>query len=53
MEEFEKYCNPRKNITYERHVFNTRNQGPSEHIDMYVTDLKLKAKSCEFGQLAD
>lgn len=53
MEKFEGYCNPKKNVTYERHVFNTRNQGQSESIDAYVTDLRKKAKSCEFAQLHD
>ncbi|KAK3093011.1 hypothetical protein FSP39_010012 [Pinctada imbricata] len=50
---FEKYCNPRKNVAYERHVFNTRTQGPSENIDAFVTDLRILAKSCEFGDLHD
>ena len=53
MAKFEAYCNPRKNITWERHVFNTRNQQIGETIDQYVTDLKTKAKSCEFGTLTD
>lgn len=26
-------------------------QGPSENIDAYITDLKNKAKVCEFGEL--
>ena len=26
MEKFEAYCNPKRNITYERHLFNTRMQ---------------------------
>ena len=30
---FRDYCNPRKNITYERHKFNTRNQTDSDSID--------------------
>ena len=53
MAKFEAYCNPRKNITWERHVFNTRNQQMGEMIDQYVTNLKTKAKSCEFGTLTD
>ena len=53
MQKFRPYCNPRKNITYERHVFNTRNQRAGETIDQYVTDLRTKAKSCEFGTLCD
>ena len=50
---FRDYCEPRKNITYLRHVFFTRVQGPNEKIDAYVTDLKNKAKDCEFAQLTD
>ena len=34
-------------------MFHTRNQQPGEPIDQYVTDLKLKAKSCAFGTLTD
>ena len=30
---FEAYCNPRKNVTWERHLFNTRNQQPGETIE--------------------
>ena len=53
VQKFEEYCIPRKNVTYERHLFNTRNQGPTESIDSYVTALKNLAKSCEFGELTD
>ena len=38
MEKFDQYCNPRKNVTWERHKFNTQNQQPGETIDQYVTD---------------
>ncbi|VDI68163.1 Hypothetical predicted protein [Mytilus galloprovincialis] len=34
-------------------TFFTRNQGPHENIDSYVTDLKNKAKPCEFEHLSD
>ena len=47
------YCNPRKNLTYERHIFNTRNQQAGENIDAYVTDLKNKTSLCEFSTLKD
>ena len=53
IEKFKAYCNPRKNITYERHVFNTRNQKAGDSIDQYVTDLRTKAKTCEFGTLCE
>lgn len=52
-QKFKEYCEPRKNLTYIRHVFFSRAQGPSETIDAYVTDLKNKAKDCEFGNLCD
>ena len=35
VKKFEAYCIPRKNVTYERHMFNTRNQGPTESIDSW------------------
>ena len=53
METFDQYCNPRKNVTRERHKFNTRNQQPGETIDQYVTDLKTKAQTCKFAELMD
>ena len=53
MEKFESYCAPRKNVLWERHVFNCRTQQPGETIDQYVTDLRCKAKTCEFGTLND
>ena len=53
MEQFESYCMPRKNVVWERHVFNCRTQQPGETVDQYVTDLRCKAKTCEFGTLTD
>jgi len=50
---FDEYCNPHKNITRKRHKFNTRNQQVSETINQYVTDLKIKAQTCEFANLKD
>ena len=50
---FKAYCEPRKNLTYIQHVFFTRNQGQHESIDSYVTDLKTKAKPCEFEHVSD
>ncbi|XP_039870493.1 uncharacterized protein LOC120723214 [Simochromis diagramma] len=52
MEKFEEYCNPKKNITYERYKFFTCVQGDMP-ISQYITELKLRAKSCEFGQLQE
>ena len=53
LEKFEAYCVPRRNITWERHMFNTRDQHDGETIDQYVTDLKTKAQTCEFKDLKD
>ncbi|XP_057191716.1 uncharacterized protein K02A2.6-like isoform X1 [Triplophysa rosa] len=52
-EKFRSHCEPRKNLTYLRHLFFTRAQAPNELIDAYVTDLKNKAKECEFAQLTE
>ena len=50
-QKFEDYCNPRRNITFERHKFFTCVQQPTESIDQYVTELRTKAGTCEFGEL--
>ena len=49
---FETYCTPRKNETYERHLFLSRHQREGESIEQWVTDLRLKSQSCAFGDLA-
>ena len=46
---FRTYCEPRKNIVFERYQFWDRNQNASEPIDQWVTDLRSKAAKCEFG----
>ncbi|KAK7891393.1 hypothetical protein WMY93_023356 [Mugilogobius chulae] len=53
IEKFDNYCSPTVNETVERYKFFTRNQGSSESIDGYVTELKLLAKTCNFGTLRD
>ncbi|KAI4887128.1 hypothetical protein NFI96_019030, partial [Prochilodus magdalenae] len=50
---FDAHCNPSVNETVERYRFFSRNQGSSENIDCYVTELKLLAKTCNFGPLRD
>ena len=50
---FEQYTNPRKNVAYERHIFNKRVQGSTESIDVYLTDLKILSQSWEYGTLKD
>uniref|UniRef100_A0A1B8Y8I2 Gypsy retrotransposon integrase-like protein 1 n=1 Tax=Xenopus tropicalis TaxID=8364 RepID=A0A1B8Y8I2_XENTR len=50
---FDKYCDPKKNETVERYTFFSRNQEPGENIDTYVTELKILASTCEFGDIRD
>ena len=50
---FGTYCKPKQNITVERYRFNTRVQEASKTIDQYVTELKLIAKNCGYGELED
>ena len=49
----EAYFKPRKNIVYERYLFNTCNQQPNEQVDQYVNKLRQLAASCEFQGLRD
>ena len=49
----EAHFKPRKNIVYERYLFNTCNQQPNEQVDQYVNKLRQLAASCEFEALRD
>ena len=53
VEKFDEHCSPKKNETLERYVFRSRMQQPGESFDAFLTDLKLKAKTCNFGVLQD
>ena len=53
MGKFERYCTPKRNVTYERHKFFTRSQHMNETIDQYATELRNRAQSCEFGDLTN
>ena len=37
----------------ERYKFNKRAQGETESVDQYITELRLSAKNCRFGDLQD
>ena len=47
------HCIGEVNETYERYVFNKRNQEPNETIDSYVTALRNLAKTCNYKDLED
>ncbi|CAB4002703.1 Hypothetical predicted protein, partial [Paramuricea clavata] len=41
------------NETYERYIFNRRNQEPDESIAQYITTLRALSRTCNFGDLHD
>ncbi len=53
LEKFQQYCEPKKNITYQRYCFFTCNQKTGQTIDQYLSELRQKAHSCEFSTLED
>ena len=53
LDRFEKFCKPKRNITYERYVLLTRKQGYNEQVADYVKDLRTLAESCEYGTLKE
>lgn len=53
LSKFDAHCSPKKTETYERYVFRSRIQQQREPFDNFLTDLKLKAQTCNFATLAD
>lgn len=51
LKKFDEHCLAKKNETYERYVFRSRLQQPGESFENFLTDLKIKAQSCNFGDL--
>ena len=50
---FTELCTPKKNVILERHYFNSRSQLSGESFGTFLSDLRIKASSCEFGDLHD
>ena len=50
---FTAYCNPRKNITINRHKFFTYKQQEGQPFSDYIMELKKRSSECEFGTLQD
>ena len=46
LRQFDRYCQPRTHVIYERYKFNNRNQADGESISAYITDLRTIAKNC-------
>ncbi len=53
LEKLEAAFIPKKNLTYERYRFFTRDRKEGDKIDQYVNELKQLSKSCAFEQLHD
>ena len=53
MDAFDQHCNPKKSETVERYKFFSRFQNPGESLEKFITDLKLLATTCNFGDLKD
>ncbi|KAJ8396758.1 hypothetical protein AAFF_G00013570 [Aldrovandia affinis] len=50
---FRQYCAPRKNTVFERHQFWAHKHNEEAGIDKFVTELRLRARDCEFGESED
>ncbi len=50
---FRKYCAPRKNTVFERHQFWAYTFSKQVGIDKFITELRNKARTCEFGETED
>lgn len=48
---FDKYCEPRTQVIYERYRFNNRKQEQGESISAYVTELRVIAKNCALEEI--
>uniref|UniRef100_A0A8C5MQE6 Reverse transcriptase/retrotransposon-derived protein RNase H-like domain-containing protein n=1 Tax=Leptobrachium leishanense TaxID=445787 RepID=A0A8C5MQE6_9ANUR len=53
LQALEAYFKPAKNIIYERYVFGCCKQEEGESFDKFVTRLREKAATCEYGALKD
>ena len=51
LEKFGQYCEPQKNIPFERYRFNRRCQEAGENYDQYRTALRKLAGNCDFGTI--
>ncbi|XP_059804898.1 uncharacterized protein LOC132380195 [Hypanus sabinus] len=49
MDRFKVFCIPKCNLTYEQYKFFTCAQRAAETIDQYVTGLRKRSRTCEFG----
>lgn len=53
LKKFDEYFLPRKNIIYERCVFNNRTQQESESAETYIREILKLAESCDFKDMRE
>ena len=51
IQKFAEYCQPRKNVPFERYRFNQRVQESGESYDQYKTALRKLAEGCDFNSI--
>ena len=51
--QFDRFFKVRKNVIFERALFNRRCQGQSETAEQFITSLYSLAENCEYGELKD
>ena len=53
VEALETHFKPKRNVVYERYVFNMCSQNPEETVDEFVNRIRKLASSCQFGILTE
>lgn len=48
---FASFCEPKKNTTYERYMFNKRNQKEKEPFNEFLMDIRRLVRTCEYQQM--
>ena len=51
LKKFAEYCEPRRNVPFERYRFNQRGQEAGESYDHYRTSLRKLAEGCDFNTI--
>ena len=51
LRKFAEYCQPRKNVPFERYKFNKRTQESGESYEQYKTTLRKLSEACEFDTI--
>ena len=52
-DKFAEFCEPKKNVTICRYMFNSRSQNSNENFASYLTSLRDLVRQCDYGDLED